>query len=330
MADKNRNRWNITGAVMVIAVIGGGFAWQYFQEPGLPEDFASGNGRIEATEFDIATKQAGRLEDVLVQEGDMIEIGQTVAVMDTAELAAQLREAKADLKRVQENKNYAIAVVAQRESELDFANKELTRSRALVMKGHVSKEKLDQDQTSENTAEAALLAARTQVIAADASIEAAVARKERIQIQIDDSLLKAFRGGRVLYRLAEPGEVLAAGGKILTVIELTDIYMTIFLPTEKAGRVSVGAEARIIFDARPDLVVPARVFFVAAEAQFTPKQVETRSEREKLMFRIKVKIDPKLLKKHIEKVKTGVRGDAYVRLDQTAEWPQYLQIKLPE
>lgn len=330
MADKNRNRWNITGAVMVIAVIGGGFAWQYFQEPGLPEDFASGNGRIEATEFDIATKQAGRLEDVLVQEGDMIEIGQTVAVMDTAELAAQLREAKADLKRVQENKNYAIAVVAQRESELDFANKELTRSRALVMKGHVSKEKLDQDQTSENTAEAALLAARTQVIAADASIEAAVARKERIQIQIDDSLLKAFRGGRVLYRLAEPGEVLAAGGKILTVIELTDIYMTIFLPTEKAGRVSVGAEARIIFDARPDLVVPARVSFVAAEAQFTPKQVETRSEREKLMFRIKVKIDPKLLKKHIEKVKTGVRGDAYVRLDQTAEWPQYLQIKLPE
>lgn len=330
MADKNRNRWNITGAVMVFAVIGGGFAWQYFQEPGLPEDFASGNGRIEATEFDIATKQAGRLEDVLVQEGDMIEIGQTVAVMDTAELAAQLREAKADLKRVQENKNYAIAVVAQRESELDFANKELTRSRALVMKGHVSKEKLDQDQTSENTAEAALLAARTQVIAADASIEAAVARKERIQIQIDDSLLKAFRGGRVLYRLAEPGEVLAAGGKILTVIELTDIYMTIFLPTEKAGRVSVGAEARIIFDARPDLVVPARVFFVAAEAQFTPKQVETRSEREKLMFRIKVKIDPKLLKKHIEKVKTGVRGDAYVRLDQTAEWPQYLQIKLPE
>ena len=330
MVEKNSNRWSIIGSVIIIAVIGGGFAWQYFQEPGLPEDFASGNGRIEATEIDIATKLGGRLEDVLVREGDMVEIGQTVAKMDTEELEAQLREAKADLRRAREDKNYATAVVAQRESELDFANKELTRSRALVMKGHVSREKLDQDQTSQNTGEAALLAASAQVIAAEASIEAAVARKERIQIQIEDSVLKAFRGGRVLYRLAEPGEVLAAGGKILTVIELTDVYMTIFLPTEKAGRVSVGAEARIIFDARPDLVVPARVSFVAAEAQFTPKQVETRSEREKLMFRIKVKIDPGLLKKHIEKVKTGVRGVAYVRLDQTAEWPQYLHIKLPE
>ncbi len=114
----------------------------------------------------------------------MVEIGQTVANMDTEELEAQLREAKANLRRVRGDKNYATAVVAQRESELDFAQKELTRSRALVMKGHVSREQLDQDQTRQKTADAALQAASTQVLEAGASIEAAVARTERIQYRL--------------------------------------------------------------------------------------------------------------------------------------------------
>ena len=108
-------------------------------------------------------------------------------------------------------------------------------------------------------------------------------------------MLKSPIAGRVLYRLAEPGEVLAAGGKVLTVLELTDVYMTIFLPTALAGRIAVGSEARIVLDAVPQYVIPATISFVAARAQFTPKDVETRTEREKLMFRIKVRIDPELL-----------------------------------
>jgi HlyD family secretion protein len=106
--------------------------------------------------------------------------------------------------------------------------------------------------------------------------------------------------------------------------------MTIFLPARQAGRVAIGAEARIIFDAAPDLVIPASVSFVAPSAQFTPKEVETRTEREKLMFRIKVRIAPELLQQYIEKVKTGVPGVAYVRLDQTATWPIHLHVRLPD
>lgn len=125
--------------------------------------------------------------------------------------------------------------------------------------------------------------------------------------------------------MAEPGEVLAAGGKVVTVLDLTDVYMTIFLPTEQAGQVKIGAEVRLVFDALPDVTVPARVSFVAPGAQFTPKEVETQTEREKLMFRIKVKIDPGLLVNHLEHVKTGVPGVAYVRLDPLAEWPEDVQ-----
>jgi len=102
----------------------------------------------------------------------------------------------------------------------------------------------------------------------------------------------------------------------------TDVYMTIFLPTAQAGRVRIGAEARLVFDALSDITVPAKVSFVAPDAQFTPKQVETRTEREKLMFRIKVKIDPELLMEHLKEVKTGVPGVAYVRLDPESEWPE--------
>lgn len=91
----------------------------------------------------------------------------------------------------------------------------------------------------------------------------------------------------------------------------------------------VGSDGRIVLDAAPHLVIPAAVSFVAPRSQFTPKEVETRTEREKLMFRVKVRIDPDLLARHLEKVKTGVPGVAYVRLDPSVEWPEYLRVKLP-
>lgn len=314
--------------VLILATGGAWMVWQQLQSPALPEGFASGNGRIEATEYDIATKYAGRVAEVVAMEGDMVEADQVLARMDTQDLEAQLREADALLRQARQGKNYAEAVVAQRESELTYAIAELKRSQKLVKEGHVSGEKLDQDRTARLSAEAALKAARVQVVQAEAAIDAAVARTDRLRTSIDDSVLKAPVRGRVLYRLADTGEVLGAGGKVLTVLELTDVYMTIFLPTSQASRVRVGSEARIKLDALPEYTIPASVSFVAAQAQFTPKEVETRSEREKLMFRLKVKIDPALLKEHIEKVKTGVPGVAYVRLDQDSEWPESLQVRL--
>lgn len=319
----------IVAAVLSVVAVGTVLLWRQLQVPELPTGFASGNGRIEATEYDIATKHAGRIGEVLVKEGDMVDVAQVLASMDTQDLAAQLREAEARLRQAQAGKEYAEAIIAQRESELVYAKAELKRSLELARKGHVSKDRLDQVRTAKLSGEAALRAARIQAVQADAAIDAAGARIERLKTQIDDSVLKSPIRGRVLYRLAEPGEVLAAGGKVLTVIDLTDVYMTIFLPTSQVGRVRLGSQARIKLDAVPEFTIPATVSFIAARAQFTPKQVETRSEREKLMFRVKVRIDPQLLNAHIEKVKTGVPGVAYVRLDHDIEWPAQLQVSLP-
>ncbi|MGD9883186.1 MAG: HlyD family secretion protein [Reyranella sp.] len=154
-------------------------------------------------------------------------------------------------------------------------------------------------------------------------------RSTASRADIDDSALKAPRDGRVQYRVAQPGEVLAAGGRVLNMVDLFDVYMTFFLPTEAAGRIAIGSEVRLVLDTAPQFVFPARVTFVADVAQFTPKSVETAIERLKLMFRIKANVDPALLNRHLDQVKTGLPGVAYVRTDPKADWPANLTVKLP-
>ncbi|MFA5952050.1 MAG: HlyD family efflux transporter periplasmic adaptor subunit [Hyphomicrobium sp.] len=328
---KTQLRDKVLLAVLAATLLasGGYFAWHKLAVGGLPAGFASANGRIEAERIDIATKLPGRLKEVLVKEGDNIAAGQTLATMDTAEFNAQLNDARATVKQAERQLDQAVALLAQRKSELTLAGQELDRAQQLATKGYTAKEVVDQRQSAKNTAEAAVNSASAQIDVAKANIESALARVARIQTYIDDSVLTAPRGGRVQYRLALPGEVLAAGGKVLTLLDLTDVYMTVFLPTSEAGRLAIGAEARIVFDAAPQYVVPASVSFVAADAQFTPKYVETKNEREKLMFRVKVQLPREVLDKYAQWVKTGVTGIANVRLDPKKEWPAKLAVALP-
>ncbi len=333
-------------------------AWWQLRPDKLGEGFASGNGRIEATEVDVATKLAGRIASIAVDEGDFVQPGQLLAQMDTQVLDAQLAQARAQLKQAENGeitaasqialreseKLAAEAVVRQRQAELEAARKRHTRSATLVKRNAMAQQQLDDDLARLQSAEAALAAARAQVSSAAAGIaaaqsqaieaqsasEAARAMVARLQADIDDSQLKAPRAGRVQYRVTQPGEVLGAGGKVLNLVDLTDVYMTFFLPERQAGRVALGSEVRLVIDAAPQYVIPAKVSYVASVAQFTPKTVETASEREKLMFRVKARIDPELLSKHLQHVKTGVPGMAYLRLDPEAEWPAHLALKVPQ
>ncbi len=322
-------RWIVILGVLGAASYFGFRAWQRMQPPPLPDGFTVGNGRLEATDIDIATKLAGRLQEVMVREGDTVEVGQVVARMDTRTLEAQLRQAQAKVQQARDAKDSAAAVVVQRQSELAFAKIEYKRAQDLAAKKVISDQQLDIARTRVQTSEAVLVAARSAAVEAQAAIDAAIAETERLQVEIDDSILKAPRRGRVQYRLAEPGEVLEAGGRVLTMLDLTDVYMTLFLPEAEAGRVAIGGEARIVFDAAPNLVIPAVVYFVDAEAQFTPKAVETATERQKLAFQVRVRIAPELLRQYEPIVKTGLPGVAYVRLAAERAWPANLQVRLP-
>lgn len=321
-------KWTTIAAVAALAVVAG-VVWQNLQEPALPYDIASGNGRLEATEVDITAKYPGRLASLEAKEGDRVKGGQILARMEVRELDAELRQAEAQVKQAQKQRSVAEAFITQRKSEVTLAEKNLARSRELYENKNISIEHLQGSETAVQTARAALAASQAELANTDALIEAAMARVETVRTRIDDSVLKTPIDGRVLYRLAEPGEVLPSGGKVFTVLNLVDASMTIFLPTAQAGRLRIGDEARMILDAIPEYVIPAKVSFVSPEAQFTPKEVETRAEREKLMFRVKVQIDPELLAKHADIMKTGVPGTTYVRLGADAIWPERLQVHLP-
>ena len=353
-----QQKWLIAAAVVLVGAGVGYVAWLKFRPPILPDGFARSNGRIEATEVDIATKLAGRVLDELVDEGDLVTAGQVVAHMNVDVLAAQLNEARAQhemakssadaarsmLAQRQSEKAANESVVAEREANLKLASAKFTRRQSLVKKGAASQEDLDTEEADFHSAEAAresakaqvaaadaaIATAKAQIVAAEASIIAALATIERVQADIDDSTLKSPRDGRVQYRVAQPGEVLPGGGKVLNIVDLGDVYMTFFLPTEWSGRVRLGAETHLVLDAAPQFVIPAKVTFVADVAQFTPKTVETAEERQKLTFRVKAHIPPELLKKYVRDIKTGLPGVAYVQLDPQAPWPANLQVKLPE
>jgi HlyD family secretion protein len=310
----------------VLALIAVGVRqWREGKESELPEGLSSGNGRIEAEEVDVATGYPGRITRIHVDEGGMVRAGETLAEMDTAELDSQLAQAQALVEEAKEGVNEATAMIAQRESELKLAEQELQRALLLVEKGSVSRRTVDQRQGGKEMALAGVNAAKAHLETTRKAVAAAVASAQQIKTRIDDCFLKAPVGGRVLYRLAEEGEVLGAGGKVLTLLDLSHVYMEIFLPAQDAARLAIGSEARIVLDAFPGFALPAVVEFVSPEAQFTPKQVETLSEREKLMFRVKLQVPRELVMENISKVKTGVRGVGYVRTDEALEWPDFLR-----
>ncbi|BDD89262.1 HlyD family secretion protein [Desulfofustis limnaeus] len=344
--------------IVALAVGAGAFVcWQYLQPETAEDGLASGNGRIEAVEVDIAAKSAGRIEEILVDEGDFVTAGQILARMNTQQLEAQRRGAEAQLQQAQfavetarsqvnqklSEKEAATAQLVQRQAELEALRRRLHRFEVLVKTEAVAVQELDDvrarflsGQAAVGAAEAqiaateaAVITARSQLLGSQSAITAAQASIERLQIDIEECLLKAPCDGRVQYRVAQPGEILAGGGRILNLVNLGDVYMTFFLPTAAAGKIKLGSEVRLVLDAAPQFVIPARISFVADVAQFTPKTVETASEREKLMFRVKARIDPDLLKSNITRVKTGLPGMAYVRLDQNRAWPAHLQVKLP-
>lgn len=348
----------VTSLALLAAAGGGVYYWIHGDASGAPPGLVSGNGRVEATEINVAAKIPARVEEMFADEGDFVTAGQPLVRMRTDTLEAQRAEAQAQLDEArqavasarsrqamrQADLAAAQAMIAQRESELAYARRRLARYEQAGEKAATSVQEVDEERTRTLVAQAALTAATAVATAAQSAIDAAsaeialaestvVAREatvQRIEADIRDSVLSSPRDGRVQYRIAQPGEVLPAGGRAMNVIDLGDVYMTFFLPERAAGKVAMGTEVRLVLDAAPEYVIPAQVSFVASVAQFTPKTVETADERQKLMFRVRARIDPGLMRKHLARVKTGLPGVAWVRIDPDAPWPENLTIKVPE
>ncbi|MFP5412407.1 MAG: HlyD family secretion protein [Gammaproteobacteria bacterium] len=352
-AQRSRLAWIGAGIVVIAAAA----AWQLLRPAADDGSLVRGNGRIEATEVDVAAKAPGRVDAILVNEGDFVRADEMVARMDVKALQAQLAQAQAEVANAMSARETARALVAQRHAdvamaeatliqrraEFDVARSTAARSRALLADRATSTQKVEDDAARARSAEANIAVAQAQIVAAQAGVRAAEAQVQqaeaairaaeavvaRLHTEIADGELRAPRSGRVQYRVVQPGEVVGGGGKVVSLVDVGDVYMSFFLPEMAAGRVALGSEVRIVLDAAQEFVIPAKVSYVASVAQFTPKTVETQSERQKMVFRVKARIDPELLAKYPEQVKTGLPGIAHLRLNVQREWPPELQVRLP-
>jgi HlyD family secretion protein len=330
-AQRISRRWlkGALAALLLVAAVAAGVDWWVHSRPVLPLGIATGNGRLEADEVDIDTKFPGRVDKLYADEGDMVKAGKVVATMDTRDLQAQLKQYQQVVLQGQHTLDQIKANYAQQQAVVKFAQQEVARTSALVPKGFATVETLDQQTQQLSSAVATLNADDAAIGAAQHALEAATHQVEFYQVNIADNSLVAPKDGPIEYRVANIGEVLPAGGKVFTMLDASYIYMDIYLPTEEAGRVRIGSDARIVIDAYPGHVIPAQVVFIASQAQFTPKTVETKDERDKLMFRVRVRIDPKRLEGRQAIVRSGLPGVAYVRTDPAVAWPPTLKPSAP-
>ena len=296
----------------------------------MPAGIEKANGNIEATQVDVASKYPGRLATLTVDEGDEVTAGQMVATISSPDTEAELLAAQAKVLKAKQAIAEAVARIAQRKSDLNFARTDYDRGKMLIKDAYISQQMLDSRRNKFETAEAAYVAANAQRDQAEAAIKAAEADVERLQSILVDLVLVSPRSGRVQYRLARTGELVAAHQRILSILDLKDVYLSVYLPWDVTGKLLLGDEARVIADPIPQYVIPATISYVATNPQFTPKSVETVEERQKMIFRVKLQGDPAVLDKYYRFVKTGIRGLGFVRTNPKIPWPEELAVKLPQ
>lgn len=323
-------RNTILGLVAAAVLGGGGWvawtAWSAAARDRLPAGIVSANGRIEAASVDVATEVPGRVTEIAVREGDRVARDQTVARLDPATAEAAVNRAKAEAESARQAVAVAEAARAAQEAELTFARQEFDRTAALADADVGSHQAHQQAQQALAAAEAGLASRTAGVAEATAAVGAAEAALDSARIALARTVVAAPVAGTVLYRLVETGAVIPAGGRIVTLLDLSDVTMTVFLPAGDAGRLVLGDEARVILDALPETVLPMTVSFVSPDAQFTPKTVETDAERERLMFRIELRAPADLGERLGGRPVSGLRGIAYLRTDPGAAWPDRLAV----
>jgi len=271
------------------------------------------SGHIEAVDVRILTKVRGRILKRPVDEGDAVKAGQLLAVQDTVDTELQLRQAQADRDQAEANLRLKVAgsrkedvdqlaaQLAATQADLDGAEKELLRQERLVTEGYTTVQTRDDALARRDSLKAELESARQALVRAKAGsrsqeIEAARAelasmdaRIAQLKQQIADATIVSPVDGVVTEKIAEPGELLAAGSPVLVVTDLAKPWLTVYVPEPDLGRIRLAAPAEVVTDGGERR--SGKVTFISSKAEFTPKNVQTRDERVKLVYRVKVGLD---------------------------------------
>ncbi|HKI95879.1 MAG TPA: efflux RND transporter periplasmic adaptor subunit [Gemmatimonadales bacterium] len=318
----------IAGGVVVVAIVatitaivllsGGGTAGRI-----------TASGTVEATETDLGFQVPGRIDSITVHEGDRVRAGDTLAWLDRSELRAheaaalaQERAARARLielehgSRPQEIAQGRAAVDAATQQQAE-AEKNLERATTLFAGGAISQAQLDRAQTARDVAAAQTTSAkeqlalleqgpRTETIAAQRDMaHQAAAAVQQAHAVLRNAVIVAPVNGVVTVRHREPGETVAAGQPVVTVINPNDRWVRIYVREDQVGRLALGQDATITADAYPGRTYAGRVIYISNAAEFTPRSVQTTAERVKLVYRVKVQI----VRDSTEDLKPGLPAD---------------------
>ena len=343
--------------VLLAAAAGGGW-WLYQQQEStaLPDFVFHSNGRLELNRLDVASLYPGRVERVLVAEGDAVKANEVLVELSSAQSSGQLAAAQAATLRAAELVQRARAGVTQAQqavaradaeiaayrqqqkvAKLELDNAKQMRREDLVSASELAKRQADFEratasvkaaQAARAEAQAVVAQGQAAVAEAEAGVKQATAQADTAASADADMAIRSPLTARVEYRLVEPGTVIGAGSRVISLLDPADVSMNVFLPNATVGGLRVGDEARLVLDGI-DAVFPAQVSFIASEAQFTPKAVETADEREKLVFRVKLKVPAEVAQRYDRLLKGGMTGDGYVRRDSTQAWPLALEVRLP-
>lgn len=329
------NKKYLVGAVLAAVVA---FAvWR--MAPWAPEADDSrvmASGTVDATEIAISFRVPGILRERTVDEGSRVKAGDVLAALDARDTAARLRQTQAaeDAARARQSdmeQGYRPQEIAEARAQVEQARANLAnlqdearRSETLFEGGAVTRQRRDKDRTAASIATEQHRAAaerlkllqsgyrREAVNAARAQVKEAQAMVESARVTLDDMTVRSPIDGVVTRKHSEPGETLAAGRPVVTVTDISKPWVRIYIPERQIGRVQLGAPAKIRIDSFPDREFDGRVSYIAAQAEFTPKNVQTQEERVKLVFAVNV-----MAENPDGVLKPGMPADVYIQADDT-------------
>jgi HlyD family secretion protein len=308
-----RKRVAVAAVVVLVLAAAAWAAWKWLSPEEEPGSLRV-SGTVEATDARLGFDAAGRIAALPVREGDEVEAGQELGRLASDELLARRAQAAAAVEgadarlrqlrrgsREQEIARAREAAVAARE-QLEEARREHARTARLREGGAVSQEALDRATTALEVAGSRLAQEeqrldlvregppREEIEAQAARLDEARAALASLDARLAESVLEAPFPGRVTVKHRTEGETVAPGAPVVTLLDLSDRWVRVYAPEDRLGALRLGQAARITADTFPGKTYAGEVFFIASEAEFTPKSVQTREERVRLVYAVKVRV----------------------------------------
>ena len=301
--------------ILIVLVLFVGLSLYFFKKQEKPRGLLILHGRVEGKEINIGSKVQGRIIRLYKRESDPVKKGELLAELRPDEYLAMLYSAQKEVQAAEETVLMAQSYLLKYQANVEQAKKDLERYRALFQEGLVSKRDLEIAELNYISALAELKVNERYAAQAKAKQSSALQRLKEVEVYFRETKIYAPADGVILSRVAEEGEVVNPGQVIYNMVDLNKLYIKVYIPEPELGKVKLGQQARVYVDAYPDRYFNGTLTRVYEQAEFTPKNVETKDERVKLVFGAEVSVEnPEGL------LKPGMPADVVLKVDPKAEW----------